>query len=619
MAEWSQIFSRSKPAWWKECIVYQIYPSSFMDTNGDGIGDLKGITSKVDYLHALGVDVVWLCPIYPSPNADQGYDISDYQGIHPNYGTMEDWDELLDRLHSKGMKLIMDLVVNHSSDEHEWFQQSRSSRDNEKRDWYIWRPSKPGPEGSRLPPNNWQTTWGEPAWTFDEGSGEWYLHLYTSKQPDFDWTNATVRDVVFRDIMEFWLKKGIDGFRMDVINLISKEDGLPDAPITDPHSYYQPAFPLFVNGPHVHEYLQEMNAKVLSSTQFQSHEYDIMTVGETPFTHSVEATSKYVEPARKELNMCFNFEINDVDAANSESQGGRMSWRPWKVSELAASLQKWYQITKNDGWQPIFLENHDMARSVSRLTDDTEEHRVVCSKLIASMMATLAGTLYLYQGLEIGMRNVPTSWPIEEYKDVATHIHYDAVKKEREEKGEPYDMSDVMELCQKKARDNARRWSSEFNAGFTTSSTPWMRVNDDYNVCNVALQEADPNSPLSFWKKLLKLRKAEKEVFVYGDFTPLNIKNEQVLAYTRTAANGKTGLVLLNFKGTPYTYTLPSGFERATLIISNVTPATKEEDFVLVGRKRQLQPWEAQIYLLTRTEGSETSRSSWDHLSESSS
>ncbi|KAL1699984.1 glycoside hydrolase family 13 protein [Schizophyllum commune] len=578
--------SEPERKWWKEAVVYQIYPISFFDSNGDGIGDLNGIASKLDYLKDLGVDVLWLSPIYKSPLADYGYDISDYRSIDPRYGTLEDWDSLLKGVHDRGMKLMMDLVVNHTSDEHEWFQQSISGKDNPKRDWYIWRPPKVGDDGSRQPPNNWRSVFQGSAWEYDEKSNEYYLHLYVTKQPDLNWDNPEVREAVW-DVMRFWIDRGCDGFRMDVINLVSKVPGLPDAPITEPGEKYQPAAEFYANGPRVHEYIQQMHREVLSK-------HDLITVGEAPFSYDESALGKYVLPANKELQMIFQFELVDVDSPKGPDRSSLMP-RPWKLTELKSIINKWQTYKRDEGfWNAVYIENHDQARSVSRFGNDTtDEKRTLSAKMLAVMQATQSGTLYVYQGEELALHNFPRSWGLEEYKDIATQNFYNRVleNRRREQGREDVDMSDVLDGLQKKARDHARtpvQWDSSPHGGFTTSK-PWMRVNDDYPSWNAEKQISDPVSVRSFWKKLLELRK-EKPVLVYGEFKLLFADSEDVFAYQRSLGNS-TALVYLNCRDKDVQTSLPSDvgshFEYG---LGNYADGNQSLD------KFVLRPYEARIY-----------------------
>ncbi|THV01321.1 glycoside hydrolase family 13 protein [Dendrothele bispora CBS 962.96] len=545
-------------AWWKTAIIYQIYPTSFYDSNGDGIGDLNGITSKLDYIKDLGVTVIWLSPIYKSPLADMGYDIADYRQIDPRYGTLEDWDRLLKGVHERGMKLMMDLVVNHTSDEHGWFISSSSSLTSPKRDWYFWRP--PRTDNKTGLPNNWKSLFEGSVWQHDPNTAEYYLHLWDKKQPDLNWENPDVREAVW-DIMKFWLDRGSDGFRMDVINVISKTPGLPDAPITEPGETYQSGSMYYANGPRVHEFLREMHSKVLSK-------YDTITVGETPFTHDPDVLAQYTLPSSNELHMVFPFELMHIDAPitnrelssfEAKDQDGRVDaerfelmYRKWKLDEMKKIVEKWQLLKMKEGfWGGTYIENHDQARSVSRFGNDSvDELQVHSAKMLAVFHASQRGTLYVFQGQELGLKNAPRSWKIEDYPDVASQNWYKKVFEERRKTtGEDHpDMDDVMEGLHMKARDHARipmSWDSSKHAGFTTG-TPWMRVNNDHQTWNAAKQIGDENGVLSFWKKALKIRK-ENEVLVYGNFTLFAPTHQQLFAYTRKVSKGTTALAVMNF------------------------------------------------------------------------
>ncbi|KAL4064774.1 glycoside hydrolase family 13 protein [Scleroderma yunnanense] len=574
----------SPRAWWKSATVYQIYPSSFFDSNGDGIGDLNGIHAKLDYLKDLGVDILWLSPIYRSPQADMGYDISDYRDIDPRYGTLGDWDRLLQAIHKRGMKLMMDLVVNHTSDEHEWFLQSRSAKENPKRDWYFWRPAKLV-NGKQFPPNNWKSVFQGSAWDLDENTGEYYLHLYVSKQPDLNWENPVVRDAVW-DIMRFWINRGCDGFRMDVINIISKTQGLPDAPVVDDSQYYQPASVHFANGPRVHEYIKEMHAKVLSH-------YDLITVGETPFTHDASALAEYVLPQNKELNMVFNFALMDIDSPDYSP----LVRKAWTLAELKDVVRRWQQYKRDEGyWNAVFIENHDHARSVSRFGNDSNEWRAISAKMLCILEVTQTGTLYVYQGQELGLKNFPRTWGIEEYKDVASLNYYDLIKAQRQnaQGKEDVDMSDLLDNFQQKARDHARtpmQWNNCPNGGFTTG-TPWMRVNDDYAKWNAAAQAGDPDSVHTFWKHAIEVRK-QHDVLIYGSFELRLPDHEQVFAYTRSLGDSRA-VVVLNFDVNTVEIDL-AGLEDLgsyRLILGNY--GTDREDS---GGKLILRGYEGRVYI----------------------
>ncbi|KAJ6472091.1 glycoside hydrolase family 13 protein [Mycena sanguinolenta] len=577
--------------WWKDAVVYQIYPLSFSDSNGDGFGDLGGIAKKLDYLKNLGVDVVWLSPIYKSPLADMGYDISDYRNIDPRYGTLQEWDDLLAGLHERGMKLMMDLVVNHTSDEHDWFIESRSSKTNPKRDWYIWRPPKYDAAGNRRPPNNWKAQFQGSVWEYDEKTDEYYLHLFHTKQPDLNWENPQVRDAVW-DLMRFWIDRGCDGFRMDVINIISKVDGLPDAPVTIPEDEYQNATPLFANGPRVHEFIKEMFTNVLSG-------HDLITVGEAPFTYSPTEIARYVLPGNKELDMVFHFELVNLD---SLPQRKPLIYRAWKLSEFTEIVNRWQTCFREEGfWNAIYIENHDQGRSVTRWANDSDVWRTVSAKMLAVLEVTLGGTQYVFQGQEIGMRNFPRSWGISEYKDVNSQNFYQEIlAKRRLESGgkaeDSIDMSDVLDSLQKKARDHGRipmQWDSSAHGGFTTGS-PWMRVNDDYPTWNVAAQLDDPQSVHAFWTKALQLRK-EYKVLIYGDFKHLTPEHEQVFAYRRSY-KGRLALIMLNFTASHIAFHLPSHEEYSgfKFVFGNYR---EEQGEILNAAEVALRPYEGRVYI----------------------
>ncbi|MBA9083868.1 oligo-1,6-glucosidase [Fontibacillus solani] len=556
--------------WWKESVVYQIYPRSFMDSNGDGVGDLKGIISKLDYLKNLGVDVIWLCPVYESPNDDNGYDISNYQSIMSEFGTMKDWEDLLAGLHDRGMKLIMDLVVNHSSDEHAWFVESRKSKDNPYRDYYIWRSGKDDPEGDGVTePNNWGSFFSGSAWQYDEATAEYFLHIFSKKQPDLNWENEKVRKEVY-DMMTWWLDKGIDGFRMDVINLISKVPGLPDSKEGESG---------FINGPRVHEFMQEMNREVLSK-------YDVMTVGETCDVTPDDAIL-FAGEDRGELNMVFQFELMGIDSGPT----GKWGVAPWKLSEFKKIVSKWQVELQGKAWNSIYLNNHDQPRLLSRFGNDGEHHSV-SGKMLATLLHTLQGTPYIYQGEEIGMTNVRFE-SIDEYKDIETLNMY------REYRDNGHDHSAIMNSIYAKGRDNARtpmQWNDEANAGFTTG-TPWLAVNPNYKEINVESALADEGSIFYYYKKLIELRKRH-DVIVYGEYVLVDAENEQIYAYTRTLGKEQL-LVILNFYEHPARFVLDRekvSFDSNTaeLLISNYdVPADQDIDQLI------LRPYEARVYKLT--------------------
>jgi len=559
--------------WWKEAVVYQIYPRSFKDSNGDGIGDLRGIIEKLDYLKELGIDVVWLSPVYKSPNDDNGYDISDYQDIMDEFGTLADWDELISEMHKRDIKLVMDLVVNHTSDEHHWFIESRKSKDNPYRDYYIWRPGNDGKE-----PNNWQSFFSGSAWQYDEQTGEYYLHLFSKKQPDLNWENPKVRKEVF-DMMTWWLDRGVDGFRMDVINVLSKTEGLPDAPIANPNDRYQWGGEYFANGPKLFNYLTEMKEKVLSR-------YDILTVGETPGV-TPEDGIRFTNEENGVVNMVFHFEHMDVDT-NPNSLIGKWDIQPWKLTDLKKIMSKWQVELHGKGWNSLYLENHDQPRSVSRFGND-KEYRVESAKMLATWLHMMQGTPYIYQGQEIGMTNV-TFETIEQYRDVETHNMWkDLVI----EKG--YDAEKIMKAIHYRGRDNARtpmQWDATDNAGFTTG-TPWIQVNPNYREINAEQALKDKNSVFHYYKKLIRLRK-EHEIIVYGSYELILEEHEQIYAYVRKF-EGEQLLVITNFSSESPIFHLPKhiSFKEKQLLISNYE-VRMDEDI----QKITLKPYEARVYKL---------------------
>lgn len=552
---------------WKEGVVYQIYPKSFKDSNGDGIGDLKGIIQKLDYLMELGVDILWLCPIYKSPNDDNGYDISDYRKVIEEFGTEHDFEELLKEMHQRGLKLLMDLVVNHTSDEHQWFIESKSSKENPYRDYYIW---KDGKEGN--PPNNWGSFFSGSAWKYDEESQQYFLHLFSTKQPDLNWENEKVRSEIY-DMMKFWLDKGIDGFRMDVINLISKVPGFPQGEKGE-KDVYGNVFPYVANGPRVHEYLQEMNREVLSK-------YDIMTVGEAPGVDP-ETAKPYVNDDRNELNMLFQFELMGIDGG----PGGKFDVKPWKLTTFKKIMLKWYEGLKEKGWNSLYLNNHDQPRMVSRFGND-KEYRVESAKMLATLLHTWQGTPYIYQGEEIGMTNVQFK-DISEYKDIETLNMY----KEKTEQGVPKD--ELLNGIYAIGRDNARtpvQWDASKNGGFS-EGRPWISVNPNYEVINVENALKDKNSILYYYQKLIKLRK-ENEIIVYGDLKLLYEDDENIFSYIRTYKDEKL-LVIINFfeAEAEFKITEEIKYKQAELLISNYEVENNKFSNIF------LRPYEARVYIL---------------------
>jgi oligo-1,6-glucosidase len=555
-------------AWWKSAVVYQIYPRSFADSNGDGVGDLPGVVAHLDHLSALGVDVVWLSPIYPSPQDDNGYDISDYTGVDPVFGTLADFDALLAAVHERGMKLVMDLVVNHTSDEHPWFVESRSSRDAPKRDWYWWRPGREGVEsgGPAGEPNNWRSFFSGPAWEHDRGTDEYYLHLFSRKQPDLNWENPEVRRAV-HEMMRWWLDRGVDGFRMDVINLISKDPDLPDGLIMDGGPLGDGS-PHYVCGPRVHEFLQEMHREV-----FAGREEKLLTVGEMPGV-TVEQARLFTDPERDELDMVFQFEHVGLDHG-----ADKFDVRPLRLTDLKASLARWQAGLADVGWNSLYWNNHDQPRVVSRFGDDGE-HRVRSAKMLATVLHLHRGTPYVYQGEELGMTNAPLE-SLEDFRDIESLNHYaDAVGAGGK------DPLAVLAGLRAMGRDNARtpvQWDDSPHAGFTTGE-PWIAVNPNHVEINARAAREDPDSVFHHYRRLIELRHTEP-VVAHGDFTLLLPDDERVYAFTR-AHEGVELLVLGNFTGEDVTVDVPEGWEDAELLLGNLPP----------GRAGVLRPWEATVH-----------------------
>jgi len=549
-----------EPRWWKEAVVYQVYPRSFKDSNGDGIGDLRGITSELDYIQRLGVDVIWLSPHYDSPNADNGYDIRDYRKVMTEFGTMADFDELLKGVKQRNMKLVLDLVVNHSSDEHAWFVESRKSKDNPYRNYYIWRPAKNGRE-----PNNWTSFFSGPAWKLDPATGEYYLHLFAEKQPDLNWDNPKVRHEVY-DLMKFWLDKGVDGFRMDVIPFVSKDQTFPDFPANFKGG---PEY-IYAAGPHMHEYLQEMNREVLSK-------YDVMTVGEA-FGITLQQTPLLVDERRHELNMIFNF-----DAVRLNRQNDR--WRDWMLPELKAIYTKQDRALDAHSWNTVFLSNHDNPRMVSVFGDDSAAYRVPSAKVLATMLFTLKGTPFVYQGDELGMTNYPFK-AIEDFDDIAVKNAWKEYVLAQRVSAEEF-----LANMRKTGRDNARtpmQWNNSPNAGFTTAPKPWLAVNPNYPEVNAQQEAADPDSIYHYYQHMIDLRK-KTPALIYGAYKDLDPANPRVFAYTRTL-DKDAYLIVLNFSHDPISYPIPGGVKVGQLQISNLGRA--EENTAAL----HLKAWEARIY-----------------------
>lgn len=560
-----------KQPWWKKAVVYQIYPKSFKDTTGNGIGDLQGIIEKLDYLKTLGIDVIWLTPIYASPQRDNGYDISDYFSIHQDYGTMEDFERLLAEAHRRGIKVIMDMVVNHTSTDHEWFQQARSSKENRYRHFYIWK--DPKPDGS--PPTNWTSKFGGSAWEYDEQTGQYYLHLFDVTQADLNWENEELRKTIY-EMMHFWFQKGIDGFRLDVINLISKDQRFLDddesLPLGDGRRFY-------TDGPRIHEFLQEMNREVFSK-------YDIMTVGEMSST-TIDHCIQYTNPARNELNMTFNFHHLKVDYPNGEK------WvaAPFDFLALKRILSTWQvEMNKGGGWNALFWCNHDQPRIVSRYGNDGAYHKE-SAKMLATVIHMMQGTPYIYQGEEIGMTN-PKFERIEEYRDVETLNMYKILLEQGKTEAE------VLEILKCKSRDNSRtpmQWDDSPHAGFTTG-TPWIHVAPNFREINVKKALEDPTSIFYHYKRLIELRK-NYDIITTGNYQLLLEDHPQIFAYVRNG-DGEKLLVVANFFGGQTKFVLPNELDingyTSRILLSNYNDSSEHVQEIM------LRPYEAIVYHLTK-------------------
>jgi len=556
--------SSSERKWWKEAVVYQIYPRSFKDSNGDGIGDLRGIIEKLDYIKSLGVDVVWLNPIFKSPNDDNGYDVSDYRAIMDEFGTMADFDELLAGMHERGIKVVLDLVVNHSSDEHFWFQEAKKSRENPYRNYYHWWNAEDG-----KPPKRWSFfDINGDAWKYDETTNSYYLHIFSEKQPDLNWENPKLRQEVY-DIVKFWFDKGIDGFRMDVITFISK-----DLPFKElPEKYNGDFVQYYAEGPHLHEYLREFNREVLSK-------YDIMTVAEGPGT-TTENVLDFVGEDRNELNMSYHFDISNL--GHKDLSKKLMASEGWNFLEFKEIFKKWDEVFAEKGWGTVYLGNHDFPRMVSRWGNDSEEFREISSKMLTTFLLTMRGTVYYYFGDELGMTNIRFE-KLEDYRDIMTINLYKLIE------SEGGDTDEFIESQKLIARDNGRtpfQWNSAENAGFT-SGTPWLKVNPNYTKINAEAQETDENSVLNYFREMIRFRK-ENKVLIYGKTEYFDMENESVFAYTRELESRKL-LVLINFKENEAEAKTGIEMSKTKVVFGNYSESSTDG---------KLKPFEAVIYELT--------------------
>ena len=585
--------------WWKEAVVYQVYPRSFNDANGDGIGDLKGITEKLPYLAKLGINVIWLSPVFDSPNVDNGYDISDYFAIMSDFGTMEDFDEMLETAHKHGIKILMDLVANHTSDQHPWFKESRSSKDNPYRDYYIWKDPKGFDEnGKPIPPNNWASEFGGPAWEWDEATGQFYLHIFFKEQPDLNWENEKVREDLY-SMVRWWLDKGVDGFRLDAINIISKPEGFPDDPSTDFEKHTSSIPFVISNGTMVHPWMKELTRETFSR-------YDVMTVGETSAT-SPEDAKLWAGYHTGELNMIFHFDHMGVDNDPNGKLGGKWSYAPYKLTELKSILNDWQTTLEGNAWGSLYWNNHDQPRVVSRFGNDSDEFRTLSAKQLATTLHFMQGTPYIYQGEEIGMTNVEFD-SIDHYRDGDSirfyeDMHVDHKRLSHEE---------AMQAIYIKGRDNARtpvQWDASANGGFSPEGvTPWIAVNPNYPAINAEAVLADEDSIFYHYQQLVALRRGKlKDLMVYAAFAPVDSvqvphnEDEAVYAYTRTG--GADG----------------SPANESLLVVSNFTAEEQERDFAVLSEAREagarvelvssnykddagstLRPYEAKVYHIVR-------------------
>lgn len=578
-------------AWWKEANAYQIWPASFQDSNNDGCGDIAGIISRLDYLQALGIDLIWLSPVYDSPQHDMGYDIRNYEDIYSKYGTLQDMELLIKEVKNRNMRIIMDLVVNHTSDEHEWFKQSASSKDpsNAYHDWYHWRdPKGIDAAGHPLPPNNWRAAFGGSVWTYVEARKQFYLHLCLPEQPDLNWFNPKTRKAIYDSAIDFWLRRGVDGFRVDVVNFYWKDLNFPDSVIQNPDDQYQPMEPQnILNGPLMHEWLQEQRQEALNKYG------DVMLVGELPAT-SEEEILKYLSPATRELDMIFDF---DLFIAGNSWDGLLHDWKKPDLSLLKPAFVKTQGLLRSGkGWPTTFLENHDNSRSIDRFGPGADSiHYQEAAKMLALLTTTLSGTLYMYQGQEIGMTNVPKTWTKDHFRDKAVLRYLDEI--ERKSPNDTQMKQTAFKAALNLSRDNARtpvQWSAEQNAGFTDGE-PWIAVNDNYKYINVRNQEGQSNSVLEFWRGMLQLRKQYKDCLVYGDFTLLADTEDTKLAYVKTCADsGARMYVELNFSDynqPPLENTVLKNEDRQLLLSSYHDQPTDV--------KSAFRPWEGRVYVIS--------------------
>ncbi|KZF23065.1 glycoside hydrolase family 13 protein [Xylona heveae TC161] len=570
---------QSNRPWWKNATVYQIYPASFQDSNGDGFGDLRGILSRLDYLRDLGVDAIWVCPFYDSPQDDLGYDVRNYEDVYRPYGTVADVEALIEGCHEQGMRFITDLVINHTSDQHEWFKESRSSKDNPKRTWYHWHPGRII-DGKRVPPNNWRSSFKGSAWQWDELTQEYYLHLFGKSMPDLNHENSDLRQAVYNSAIRFWLEKGVDGFRIDTMTIYGKSPGYPDAPVVDESQPWQPGGPCYRNKDRTYQVHREIHDQLLSN---YGGAQKLITVGEFGSISDLDLALKYVSAKECRIGMGLQFEtvLLGFDMCQFDLS-------PFTLADFKRTHAKWQQfIEGTDGWTSVFLENHDIPRSITRFGSDAPEFRERSAKMLATFCATSTSTLFIYQGQEIAMTNVPKEWPIEEYKDQNTQNYWNQLKAEGADEKR---LANAMANIQKLARDNSRtpmQWSGSAHAGFTTpEAEPWMRVNDDYSKYNVASQQNDPNSVLSFYRLVLALRKKYIDLFAAGTFSLVDEENHKTVVFVKRF-HDQAALVVCNFTSSSVAYSVPEEFHSIEPLLSNVDTSSPGA----------LAPYEARVHV----------------------
>ncbi|USW56829.1 Putative glycosyl hydrolase, family 13, catalytic domain, glycosyl hydrolase, all-beta [Septoria linicola] len=592
----AEIDDKGRP-WWKGVVAYQVWPMSFKDSNGDGIGDLQGIISKLDYLKDLGIDMIWMSPTYKSPLDDWGYDISDYEDMHEQFGSLKDIELLVTEVHSRGMRIILDLVITHTSDQHAWFKESAKSRDNPKADWYMWADKRPGNKinGQLVEePSNWRAAFGGSAWTYVPTRDQYYIHLFLESQPDLNWHNEEMREAVYQSAIKFWIDRGVDGFRLDTANRFCKDPAYPDVEVSVPGKW-QPGSQHYMNGPEMHKWLKGVRSKM----DRDSGGKDLMIVGELPLT-SYEEVLKYVHPSEKELSMVFDFDMvklgnndNPDEYAKHEVSNFMDKDESYTLPKFKDALMKVQSLITDVGaWGTVFMENHDQPRSIARYATPEHKYWRQAGKLLALLQTTLSGTEFIFQGQEIGMLNMPENWGVSEFRDPDAKIYVDDYCANFRDT-DPNARENAIRGVFKVGRDNSRtpvQWSSEPNAGFTGSNPTWMKVNDNFSWLNVEAQKADPDSIWHFWKARIAMRKKYRELFMFGTTAEYDRENENTFTYTKMAEDGQTALVILNFSNeelplnTPQRHLLGHTYK---MIACNVAEP-----------KEKLQAWEGRVYIV---------------------